>query len=57
MAKYKYTCPDVIHDHKVARHNSRIALATNLAVIVGLIWYGRYIERSNNPLPSNTHIV
>lgn len=43
--KYVYTCPDVIHDHKVAKRNGLITLAVYVVFYGGLYAYGRRVEK------------
>jgi len=43
--KHIYTCPDSIHDHRVAKRNSRIILAMYAVVYGGLWAYGRRVNK------------
>lgn len=44
--RHVYTCPDVIHDRKVARRNGFIAIGVNLIFLGGLAIWGKQAERA-----------
>lgn len=44
--RHVYTCPDVIHDRKVAKRNSFIAIGVNLVFLGLLAGYGKRAERA-----------
>lgn len=43
--KHVYTCPDSIHDHRVAKRNGRIILAIYAALGLGTWLYGKKLEK------------
>lgn len=44
-SKHVYTCPDVIHDRKVAKKNAIATLVVNGLFVAGLWAVGRRMER------------
>jgi len=44
--RHVYTCPDVIHDRKVAKRNGFIAIGVNLIFLGSLVIWGKAAERA-----------
>ena len=44
--RHVYTCPDVIHDRKVAKKNAFIAIGVNLIFLGSLVIWGKKAERA-----------
>lgn len=43
--KHVYTCPDSIHDHKVAKRNGRMILGLYAAAAAATYGYGKVLEK------------
>ena len=50
MSKYVYTCPDVIHDRKVAKIKTIAILGATVA-IGAISWIADWRESKRNSLP------